>query len=89
MIKIGDRVRDLKYGVTGKVISIHDTRGQGALAVIRLDKEDPILGKVTTAWEGEVEIENHRTSLDIDSKPGHFAEKALATRTGTTGRESE
>ena len=56
MMKIGDRVRDLKYGVTGKIISIHDTRGQGPLAVIRLDKEDPILGSLTTDFEPEVEI---------------------------------
>jgi hypothetical protein len=86
MMKIGDRVRDLKYGVTGKVISIHDIRGQGRLAVIRLDKEDPILGIITTAFEREVEIEGQGPDQDINSNPCHFAEKALATRVGTTTR---
>ena len=56
MLCIGDRVRDLQYGVTGKVISLHNIQGQGALAVIRLDKEDPILGSLTTDFEREVEI---------------------------------
>jgi hypothetical protein len=56
MLKVGARIRDLKFAVTGKVISVHDIRGRGALAVIRLDKKDPILGKVTTAWEGDVEL---------------------------------
>ena len=51
MLNVGTRVRDLKYGVTGKVISLHNIQGQGALAVIRLDKEDPILGTLTTDFE--------------------------------------
>ena len=56
MLNVGTRVRDLKYGVTGKVISVHDIRGQGRLAVIRLDKEDPVLGSLTTDFEREVEV---------------------------------
>jgi len=56
MLNVGTRVRDLKYDVTGKVISIHDIRGQGPLAVIRLDKEDPVLGSLTTDFEREVEV---------------------------------
>lgn len=56
MLNVGTRVRDLKYGVTGKVISVHDIRGQGLLAVIRLDKEDPVLGSLTTDFEREVEV---------------------------------
>lgn len=56
MLNVGTRVRDLKYGVIGKVISVHDIRGQGLLAVIRLDKEDPVLGSLTTDFEREVEV---------------------------------
>lgn len=56
MLSVGTRVRDLEYGVIGKVISIHDIQGQGLLAVIRLDKEDPILGSITTDFEREVEV---------------------------------
>ena len=56
MLNVGTRVRDLKYGVTGKVISIHDIPGQGRLAVIRLDKVDPVLGSLTTDFEREVEV---------------------------------
>ena len=89
MMKIGDRVRDLKYGVTGKIISIHDTRGQGALAVIRLDKEDPILGSLTTDFEREVEILGPKVDCGIDSERDPLRSRALATRTGTTGKEGE
>ncbi len=56
MLNVGARVRELKYGLTGKVISVHAIRGQGLLAVIRLDKEDPILGSITTDFEREVEV---------------------------------
>jgi len=89
MMKIGDRVRDLKYGVTGKIISIHDTRGQGPLAVIRLDKEDPILGSLTTDFEREVEILDPAAGRGIDSERDPLRSRALATRTGTTGKEGE
>ena len=88
-MKIGDRVRDLKYGVTGKVISIHDIRGQGRLAVIRLDKEDPILGSLTTDFEREVEILGPKVDLGIDSERDPLRSRALATRTGTVGKEGE
>ena len=87
MMKIGDRVRDLKFNVTGKVISIHDTRGQGPLAVIRLDKEDPLLGSLTTDFEREVEVLGQGPDRGVDSAPDEFRSKALATRTGITARE--
>jgi len=63
MLAVGSRVRDAE-GLAGKVISVHDCGIQGNLLVIRLDKEDPILGKLTTAWEGEIEILDSRTGKE-------------------------
>lgn len=59
MMKIGDRVREIKIRLAGKVIAIEDCGVQGNLYVIRLDKEDPLWGKLITAFEGEIaELEN-------------------------------
>jgi hypothetical protein len=55
-LTFGTRVRDLRTGLVGKIIRLFDCGAQGTLAVIRLDKEDPILGTITTAFEGEVEV---------------------------------
>lgn len=56
MMKIGDRVREIKTRLAGKVIAIEDCGVQGNLYVIRLDKEDPLWGKLITAWPGELEV---------------------------------
>ncbi len=56
MIFVGTRVREVKTGLVGRILSLHDCGIQGNLAVIRLDKEDPLYGNLTTAFEGEVEI---------------------------------
>jgi len=89
MLCIGDRVRDLQYGVTGKVISLHNIQGQGALAVIRLDKDDPLLGSLTTDFERELEILGPKVDSGIASERDPLRSRALATRTGTVGKEGE
>jgi hypothetical protein len=55
-MKVTDHVRIIKDGLEGRVLRIFDIANQGSLAVIRLDKPDPILGPLTTAFEGEVEV---------------------------------
>ncbi len=56
MLHVGDRVKEIASGLTGRVLRIFDIANQGNLAVIRLDHEDPLLGSVTCDWEGEVEV---------------------------------
>ncbi|MBE3109688.1 MAG: hypothetical protein IMZ54_06725 [Acidobacteria bacterium] len=55
-MKVTDHVRIIKDGLEGRVLRVFDIANQGNLAVIRLDKPDPILGALTTAFEGEVEV---------------------------------
>lgn len=56
MFNVGDRIKEIPSGRTGRVLRIFDIDNQGNLAVIRLDHEDPLYGSVICAWEGEVEI---------------------------------
>lgn len=56
LLKVTDHVRIIKDGLEGRILRIFDIANQGNLAVIRLDQEHPIWGKVTSAFEGEVEL---------------------------------
>ena len=55
MLHVGDRVKEISSGRTGRVLRIFDIDNQGNLAVIRLDQEDPLYGSVICDWEGEIE----------------------------------
>jgi hypothetical protein len=55
-LSVTDHVRIIEGGLEGRVLRVFDIANQGNLAVIRLDKPDPILGALTTAFEGEVEV---------------------------------
>jgi len=55
-MNVGDRIKEISSGRTGRVLRIFDIDNQGNLAVIRLDHEDPLDGSVICSWEGELEI---------------------------------
>jgi hypothetical protein len=55
-LQVGNHVKEISSGRTGRVLRIFDIDNQGNLAVIRLDQGDPLYGSVTCAFEGEVEI---------------------------------
>ena len=56
MPKVGDNVRETKTGLTGRVIRVTATELNDALLLIRLDKEDLLVGGVIGTLSGDVEV---------------------------------
>lgn len=56
MLRIGNRIRESKSGLTGKALDTFKIEGRGVLVAVRLDKPDPILGAIITAWDWELEV---------------------------------
>jgi hypothetical protein len=55
-MKVTDHVRIIEGGLTGRILRIYDCGLRGNLVIVRLDQEHPLWGKLTSAWEGEVEL---------------------------------
>ncbi len=56
MPKVGDNVRETKTGLTGKVIRVTAAGLHDSLLIIRLDKEDLLVGGVIGTLSGDVEV---------------------------------
>ena len=67
LLNVGDHVRIIKDKLDGRILRIYDCGLRGNLVVVRLDQEHPVWGKLTSAFEGEVEaIKNEYEAYAAD-----------------------